>query len=58
MKQLDRYVLRQLIGPFLFFMMIFGGILWLNQAVRILDVIVRNGHSGAIFAELSLFLLP
>jgi lipopolysaccharide export system permease protein len=57
-KQLDRYVLRQLIGPFLFFMMIFGGILWLNQAVRILDVIVRNGHSGAIFAELSLFLLP
>ena len=58
MKQLDRYVLRQLVGPFLFFMMIFGGILWLNQAVRILDVIVRNGHSGAIFAELSLFMLP
>jgi lipopolysaccharide export system permease protein len=57
-KQLDRYILRQLIGPFLFFMVIFGGILWLNQALRIVDVVVSNGQSGAVFAELSVYLLP
>lgn len=57
-KHLDRYVLRQLVGPFLFFMVIFGGILWLNQALRIVDVVINNGQSGAVFAELSLYLLP
>ncbi len=58
MKQLDRYVLHQLVGPFLFFMVIFGGILWLNQALRIVDVVINNGQSGRVFAELSLYLLP
>ena len=58
MKQIDRYVLRQLVGPFLFFMVIFGGILWLNQALRIVDVIISNGQSGLVFAELSFYLLP
>ncbi len=58
MKLIDRYVLRQLIGPFLFFMVIFGGILWLNQALRIVDVVINNGQSGAVFAELSFYLLP
>ena len=58
MKQLDRYVLRQLVGPFLFFMVIFGGILWLNQALRIVDVVINNGQSGLVFAELSFYLLP
>ena len=57
-KQLDRYLLRQLIGPFLFFIMIFGGILWLNQALRIVDIIVSNKQSGVVFAELSFYLLP
>ena len=58
MKYIDRYVLRQLVGPFLFFMVIFGGILWLNQALRIVDVVINNGQSGAVFAELSFYLLP
>ena len=58
MKQLDRYLLRQLIGPFLFFIMIFGGILWLNQALRIVDIIVSNKQSGVVLAELSFYLLP
>ncbi|WP_083225538.1 LPS export ABC transporter permease LptF [Neptunicoccus sediminis] len=58
MKRIDRYVLRQLLGPFLFFMVIFGGILWLNQALRIVDVVISNGQSGLVFGELSLYLLP
>ena len=58
MKQLDRYVLSQLVGPFLFFVVIFGGILWLNQALRIVDVVITNGQSGLVFAELSAYLIP
>lgn len=58
MTQLDRYVLAQLVGPFIFFLVIFGGILWLNQALRIIDVVINNGQSGIVFAELSAYLLP
>ena len=58
MKLIDRYVLRQLVGPFLFFFVIFAGIIWLNQALRIVDIVVRNGQSGLVFAELSLYLVP
>lgn len=58
MKLIDRYVLAQLAGPFLFFALIFGGILWLNQALRIVDVVISNGQPGIVFAELSAYLLP
>ena len=58
MKQIDRYVLRQVIGPFVFFFVIFAGIIWLNQALRIVDIVVKSGQSGMVFAELSLYLLP
>ncbi|MCP5072178.1 MAG: LptF/LptG family permease [Rhodobacteraceae bacterium] len=58
MKQIDRYVLRLLVGPFLFFLVIFAGIIWLNQALRIVDIVVSNGQSGLVFAELSFYLLP
>ena len=58
LKQLDRYIVKQLVGPFIFFVVIFGGILWLNQALRIIDVVIANGQSGLVFAELSFYLLP
>jgi len=57
-NRIDKYVLQQLIGPFVFFFVIFAGIIWLNQALRIVDVVVKNGQSGAVFVELSLYLLP
>ncbi len=58
MKLVDRYIVRQLAGPFLFFSFVFGGILWLNQALRIVDVVIENGQPGMVFVELSLYLLP
>ncbi|MEM6617713.1 MAG: LptF/LptG family permease [Pseudomonadota bacterium] len=58
MSQLDRYILGQVLGPFVFFVVIFGGILWLNQALRIVDVVVGNGQSGLVFAELATYLIP
>lgn len=58
MKQIDRYILLQLIGPFIFFMLVFAGILWLNQALKVIDLVVDNGQSGLVFLEISLYLLP
>ncbi|KAB7615821.1 LptF/LptG family permease [Amylibacter sp. SFDW26] len=58
MKLIDRYIVKQLIGPFLFFLLIFAGILWLNQALKIVDVVIENGQPGMVFIELSSYLLP
>ncbi len=58
LTRLDRYILSQLFGPFVFFLVIFCGILWLNQAVRIIDLVVGNGQSGMVFLEISTLLLP
>ena len=58
MKLVDQYIVRQLIGPFLFFLLVFAGILWLNQALKIVDVVVENGQPGMVFVELSSYLLP
>jgi lipopolysaccharide export system permease protein len=54
----DRYIVRQLAGPFIFFLFIFGGILWLNQALLIINVVIENGQPGMVFLELSSYLLP
>ncbi len=58
MTKLDRYIFSQLIGPFAFFCLIISGILWLNQALRIVQVVTENGQPASIFVELSLLLLP
>jgi len=57
-KLVDRYIVRQLAYPFLFFLFVFGGILWLNQALRIVDIVIENGQPGMVFVELSIYLLP
>lgn len=56
--RLDRYILAQLIGPFAFFCLIISGILWLNQALGIVQIVTENGQPAAIFVELSTLLLP
>lgn len=58
MKIVDRYIVRQLTGPFAFFLFVFAGILWLNQALKIVDVVIENGQPGMVFVELSIYLLP
>ncbi len=58
MKQLDRYILKQLFGPFVFFMVIFIGLLWLNRALRLVDIVVENGQPASVFVQLAITLLP
>lgn len=58
MTRLDRYIFVQLLGPFGFFALIFTGVIWLSQSLRIIDLVVNNGQSAAVFAEFTAFLLP
>ncbi len=58
MTRLDRYILRQLIVAFGFFALVFTGVVWLTQAVRLIDTIVASGQGASILLEFSAFVLP
>jgi lipopolysaccharide export system permease protein len=58
LRRLDSYILQQILGPFLFFVLIFTGIIWLGQSLRVIDTVVNNGQSVGVFLEFSLLLLP
>jgi len=58
MTRLDRYILRQLLGPFLFFVLVFTGVIWLSQSLRVIDTVVNNGQSALVFLEFAALLLP
>lgn len=58
MRRLDRYIFRQIVGPFLFFVMVFTGIIWLTQSLRVIDTVVNNGQSARVFLEFTALLLP
>ncbi|HRO11447.1 LptF/LptG family permease [Amaricoccus sp.] len=58
MTQLDRYILRQLVAALGFFVLIFTGVIWLTQAVRLIDTVIASGQNATIFLEFSLLVLP
>ncbi len=58
MRRLDSYIFRQILGPFLFFVLVFTGVIWLGQSLRIIDTIVNHGQSALVFLEFTLLLLP
>lgn len=58
MRRLDRYLLRQLVIAFGFFALVFTGVVWLTQAVRLIDTVVASGRGGMILLEFSALVLP
>lgn len=58
MTRLDRYILRQLVVAFGFFALVFTGVVWLTQAVRLIDTVVASGQGGRILLEFSALVLP
>ena len=58
MRRLDRYLLRQLVLAFGFFALVFTGVVWLTQAVRLIDTVVASGRGGMILLEFSALVLP
>src|SRR3990172_4055925 len=58
MKRYGRYILRQLIGPFVFITLGLSAVVWLTQSLRFVDLIVNKGLSIQAFLQLTLLLLP
>jgi lipopolysaccharide export system permease protein len=58
MTRLDRYILRQLLLAFAFFVLIFTGVVWLTQAVRLVDTVVASGQGARVFLQFSIYVLP
>ena len=58
MRRLDSYIFRQILGPFLFFVLVFTGVIWLTQSLRVIDTVVNNGQSAKVFLEFTVLLLP
>jgi len=58
MRQLDRYIFRQVAVAFLFFCLILAGLIWLTQAVRLIDTVLSSGQSLWRLFEFSLLVLP
>ena len=58
MRRLDTYIFGQILAPFLFFVIVFTGVIWLTQSLRVIDTVVNNGQSAGVFLEFTLLLLP
>lgn len=58
MSRLDRYFLMQLLGPLGFFALALVGILWLAQAMPLIDRVIENGQSASVFIEITTLLIP
>lgn len=58
MRRIDTYIFRQILGPFLFFVLVFTGVIWLTQSLRVIDTVVNNGQSARVFLEFTALLLP
>ena len=58
MRRLDRYIFRQIAGPFLFFVLVLTGTIWLGQSLKLIETIVNNSQSAGVFFELTMLVLP
>lgn len=58
MPKLSTYVLKQLIGPVALFAFLMTAVIWLTQALRLLDLIINRGQSAATFAYLTILIIP
>ncbi|PKP99541.1 MAG: hypothetical protein CVT73_25555, partial [Alphaproteobacteria bacterium HGW-Alphaproteobacteria-12] len=53
LKSLSRYLFLQAAGPFAVTSIVLTGIIWLTQALRMLDVLIAQGQTLFIFFELT-----
>ncbi len=58
LNRLNRYFLAQLVGPFGFFSLVIAGILWLAQALPLIDSVIESGQSALVFLEITSYIIP
>lgn len=56
--RITRYVLRELAKPFVFFIVVFTGVAWLAQSLRVVDTVVASGQAAVLFLEFAVLLMP
>lgn len=56
--RITRYVLRELFRPFVFFIVVLTGVIWLAQSLRVVDTVVASGQAAVVFLEFSVLLMP
>jgi len=54
----DRYILSQLMVLFGFFALVLVSVYWVNNAVKVFDRLISDGHSAAIVLEFTILSLP
>ena len=57
-SRFDRYMLSQLLILFSFFALVLVAVYWVNQAVKLFDMLIANGQSAMVFLEFSALSLP
>ena len=58
MRLLDRYLFRQLLGPTLLATLALGTVGVLSQSLEALDIIIKQGQSALVLAEITLLATP
>ena len=58
LKGLSRYIFVQALGPFIVATAVLTGIIWLTQALRMLDVMITQGQTLIAFFQLTALALP
>jgi lipopolysaccharide export system permease protein len=58
MRLIDRYLLRQLLGPTVLAIVALSGVVLLNEALQGLDLVVNQRQSIAIFLKITLLYMP
>ncbi|HCX69283.1 LPS export ABC transporter permease LptF [Parvibaculum sp.] len=58
LKSLSQYLFLQALGPFIVASIVLTGIIWLTQALRMLDVLITQGQTLVTFFELTALALP
>lgn len=58
MRLLDRYLFRQLLGPTLLATLALGTVGVLSQSLEALDIIIKQGQSAFVLAEITLLAMP
>ena len=58
LPRLSIYLLGQLIGPTALFTFLLTAVIWLTQALRLLDLVINRGQSAPTFLYLTFLVLP
>jgi len=58
MNCLDRYILRQFVGPFVMIVTILTLVIWMTQSLQRVDILIENGSTFSVFLYLSLLVIP